>query len=91
MDDLVIPLSESLLITYNDCNLTIINLNSFLVQSFAGIYVTIGGALNSIALSKLELVNEAYTLVTLPNNTKVIFKIIQVFIDRDSNQLDVLM
>ena len=41
--------------------------------------------------SKLELVNEAYTLVTLPNNTKVIFKINQAFLDRDLSQIEALL
>ena len=41
--------------------------------------------------SKLELVNEAYTVVTLPNNTKVIFKINQAFLDRDLNQTEELL
>ena len=41
--------------------------------------------------SKLELFNDAYTLVTLPNYTKVIFKINQTFLDRDSNQTEALL
>ena len=41
-----------------------------MVQSFASMNFTIGGALNIMASSKLELVNETYTLVALPNNTR---------------------
>ena len=61
------------------------------MQSFAGMHFTTGGALNSMAASKLELSNEEYTLVTLPNNTKVIFKINQAFLYRDSNQTEALL
>ena len=61
MDDLLIPHNENLVIIDHGYDQTIINLNSFLVQSFAGIHFTIGGDLNSMASSKLELVNEAYT------------------------------
>ena len=41
--------------------------------------------------SKLELINEAYTLVILHNNTKVIFKMNQVFLDRYLNQTEALL
>ena len=60
-------------------------------QYFSGIHFTIRGALNSMASSKLELVNEAYNLVTLPNNTKLIFKINLAFLDRGSNQAESLL
>ena len=70
MDDLVIPHTESLLIIDNGCGQTIIDLNSFLVRSFAGIHFTIGVALNSISSSKIEVVNEAYTMATLFNHIK---------------------
>ena len=91
LDDLVIPINKILLIIDNGCDQTIINLNSFLVQSFAGVYFTIGRTLNSMPSSKLELVNNAYTLATIPNHAKVIFKINQVFLDRDLNQTEALL
>ena len=37
MDDIVISLNENLLIIDNGCDQTILDLNSFLVQYFAGI------------------------------------------------------
>ena len=39
----------------------------------------------------LELVNEAFTLVTLLNETKVIFQINQAFLDRDPLQTEALL
>ena len=41
--------------------------------------------------STLELVNESLTLFTLPNKSKVIFQINQVFLDRDPLQTEVLL
>ena len=73
LDDLVISYNTFLLIIDNGSDQTILNFNSFLVQSFVGIHFTIGGAFNIMASSNLELVNDAYTLVTLSNNTKVLF------------------
>ena len=39
----------------------------------------------------LELVNEAFTLVTLPNNDKIFFQINQAFLDSDHMQTEVLL
>ena len=44
-----------------------------------------------MASSKLVLVNKPHTLVNLPNNTKIVFKINQEFLDRDSNQTEALL
>ena len=63
----------------------------FLIRSFAGINFTVKGALNSMGSSKIESVNEVYTLVILSNNIKVIFKINQAFLDRYCNQTEVLL
>ena len=41
--------------------------------------------------TKLELGNDTYTLVTLPNNVKIIFKITQSFLDNDPTQTDALL
>ena len=41
--------------------------------------------------SNLELVSEAYTLVTLSDNSKVIFKINQAFLDKDPAQSEALL
>ena len=79
---------EKNLVVDNGCDQTIININSFLIQYFAGIQYSVGGALNSMNSSTLELVNESFTLATLPNKSKVIFQIIQVFWDRDPLQTE---
>ena len=81
--DLVLPLDKNILVINNGCDQSIINLNSLLILSFAGVYFTVGGALNTMSSTNLELVSNAHTLVTLVNNTNVILKINQAFLDRD--------
>ena len=58
----------------NGCDQSIINLNLFLILSFSGVHFTVEGAVNTIGSTNLELVSNAYTLVTLMNNIKVVFK-----------------
>ena len=43
LDDLVISTNEHIMVIDNGCDQTIINITSFLVQSFTGAYVNIGG------------------------------------------------
>ena len=74
INDLCIPFMENILVVDNGCDQTIVNINCFLIQSFASIQSSVGEALNSMTTSTLKLVNESYTLVTLPNKSKVIFK-----------------
>ena len=74
-NDLVILFNENILVIDNCYDQIIANISAFLIESFAGITSNIGGALNSMKSTKLELVKDAYTLVTLPINVKVIFKI----------------
>ena len=90
-NDLCIPFMENILVVDNGCDQTIVNINCFLIQSFAGIQTSVGGALNSMTPSTLELVNESFTLVTLPNKCKVIFQINQAFLDRDPLQTEALL
>ena len=59
----------------NGCDQSIININSFLIHSFAGVYFDVGGALHHMQSSCLQLVNSAFTLATLPDNSKVVFSI----------------
>ena len=75
----------------NGCDQSIININSFLVHSFAGVYYDVGGALQNMRSSHLQLVNCAFTLVTLPDNSKVIFKLNQCFLDSDPSQSEALL
>ena len=63
----------------NGCDQSIININYFLVKSFADKLFDIAGALHSMNPSQFELVSDAFTRVTLPDNSRVIFKMNQGF------------
>ena len=91
IDNLLITTEENIMVIDNGCDQTIINNNSFLVQSFAGVIFNVGGALQGMSSSNLELVNEAYTLATLCDSTKVLFKINQCLLDRDPMQTEALL
>jgi len=88
--DLVITEDEGILISDSGCDQSILNLNSFLVQTYTGIDFIAGGALQGMRSSSLELVNDAYTLVLLPTGEKVLLKFNQAFCDPDPLQLEAL-
>ena len=73
VNDLLIPFMGNILVIDNGCDQTIININPFLIESFAGICYNVGGALNSMTSITIELINESFTLATLPNKSKEIF------------------
>ena len=75
----------------NGCNQSIINNNAFYVKYFAGVLYNVGGALHGMQASSLELVDKAYTLVTLPNVTNIILELNQCFLDRDPLQTEALL
>ena len=75
----------------NGCDQSIINSNSFLIKSFAGVLYNVGGALGSMRSTNLELVNDAYTMAILPNNERVILLLHQCFLDDDPNQFEALL
>ena len=89
--DLVICKDENIIITDSGCDQSIINLNSFLVQSFTGIYYNVGGALQGMNSSDLEIVSDAFTLCTLPDDTKVLFQFNQCLLDTDPLQTETLL
>ena len=91
IQDLLITSGENVLIIDNGCDQSIINVNSFLVETYTGIFYSVGGALCTMHSSKLELVNDAYTLTTLPDNSKCILKINQAFLDTDPSQSEALL
>ena len=91
LDDLVFTTDENIMVVDIDCDQSIININSFLVKYFYGELFNVGGALHNMRLSLLELVSQTYTLVTLPGNTRVIFKMNQCFLDRDPLQSEALL
>ena len=80
-----------MLVIENGCDQTTVNIHAFLVESFAGVQFNVEGALNSMTSTKLKLVNDDYTRVTLPNNVKVTFKINQAIWDQDPDQKDALL
>ena len=75
----------------NGCDQSIINNDAFYVKSFAGVLYNVGGALHGMQASSLELVNEAYTLITLPDSKKIIVEFNQCFLDRDPLQTEALL
>ena len=79
-NDLLITTDENIMVVDNGCNQSIISINSFLVKSFAGELFNVGVALHNIQSSQLELVSDAFTLVTLPDNSRIIFKTNQCFL-----------
>ena len=92
-NNLVIHFNENMLVIDISCDQTIININAFLIKYFAGIKFNIGGALNSMKSTKLKLINDAYTLLTLPNHvkkkklTKLFWIIIQLKLRPFSNHI----
>ena len=81
VQDLVISLDEEILIIDNGCDQTIINLNSYLIVTHTGIFYNVDGALDCMSSSKLELVNNCYTVATFPNKPPVLLKINQALLD----------
>ena len=75
----------------NGCDQSIINVNLFVVQSFTGEYIYIGGALSTMNSSNLELVNEAFTLAILDNGKKIILKMNQALLDLSNTQSEALV
>ena len=91
LDNLVITTNEPIMVIDNGCDQSIININSFLVKSFAGVRFEIGGAIQGMGSSTLELVNDAYTLATLPDGRKILFLIHQCLLDRNPQQNEALL
>ena len=89
-NDLLIPFNEHILVIDNSCDQKIVNTTDSLIEYFDSIKCNVGGALNSMKSTKLELVRDPHTLVILPSNVKVIFKINQEFLDDDPTQTEAL-
>ena len=89
--DLAIPdKTDCVFIEDSGCDQCIVNFKAFLVYTRTGIFYDVGGALAGMEAQRLELVNDAYTLATLPNDDKVIFHVNQAFYDEDSNATEAL-
>ena len=91
VEDLVISLDEEILIIDNGCDQTIINLNSYLIVTHTGIFYNVDGALDCMSSSKLELVNNCYTVATFSNNPPVLLKINQTLLDTNLAQTEALL
>ena len=81
IDDLCIPCDKKLVID-NGCDQSMINTDLFLFQSF--IYCNVGGVTSTMKSTNLELVNEVFTVVSMPNGGQVILKINQAFLDKNN-------
>ena len=82
---------DNILVIDSGCDQLITNINPFLIYTYAGVHFSVNGALNKMGSTNLELVSNAYTLVTLNNNKTVIFKLNQCFLDRDPSQTEALL
>ncbi len=89
VNDLVITEDENISIIDNGCNQSILNINSFLIQTHTGIYFSVGGALESMTLSNLEVITDAFTIAILPwTNENVILHFLNqdvVLVSHDNN------
>ena len=95
VDDLCISFDENILVIDNGCDQSIVNINSSLVQYFAGIYYNVGGAISTMKSKNLELVNEAFTLVFMPDGGNIILKILNndtiIVTENNASPLSIVM
>lgn len=89
-DELTVYKDEQVLIVDNDCNQTVITFNSFQVFTFLGFTFSVSSAMSSMSSELLELVNDAYTLATLEDNSSVIFKVNQALCGKDPHAVEAL-
>ena len=60
-------INEYIAVIDSGCDQCIINIKSFTIKSYSGVFYSVTGALSCmISDSTLELVSEAYTLLVLP-------------------------
>ena len=75
----------------NEYQFSIFFINSFLIHTFAGVSHKINSALSNMKSNTLELVSDDYTLVTINEHKKFVFKLNQVFLDRNPLQREALL
>ena len=84
-------IDECVAVIDSGCDQCIINIKSFTINSYSGIFYSVTGALACmISDSTLELVSEAYTLLVLPNGDNVLVELNQVLLDRNPDQVESL-
>ena len=59
--DLTVCTGEKLMIVDSGCDQTIVNHSSFLIGTYTGVFINVGGALISHKPKYLEIVNDCYT------------------------------
>lgn len=89
--DFVITTNENIMVINDGCDEYIINVSSFLIQSFDGVMYNGGGPLNNMSASNLKLVNKAFTLCTFGDKSRIILKLNQYFWGRDPLQTEALL
>ena len=90
-DDLVIcDDNETILVVDNGCDQSIVNLNCFVIGLHTGVFYNLGGALEGMHHSNLEVVNNACCLAVFPNR-KVVLKINQALLDPNPSQREALL
>ena len=83
---------DRIMVIDSGCDQSIINSSSFLVKSYTGLYFNVGNAVNTnSSCNKLELVNDAYTVVKLPQGLNYLIRLNQVLLDPDSRQVEALL
>ena len=74
---------ENNLIIDNGCDQQMINLTSFLVHTYTGVFILVNGDMKSMEGSSLEIVNDAYTLATFDNGSIFLLKLNKCLCDPD--------
>ena len=90
-DNLVVTHGENILVIDNGCDQSIISINSFVVNTFTGVLFNVGGALGSMKSTNLEIVNDAFTVAILDDNTPVLLRFNQALLDLNPNQEESLL
>ena len=90
-DDLVIcDEKETIFLVDNGCDQSIVNLNCFVIGLHSGVFYNLGGALEGMHHSNLEVVNNACCLAILPT-CSIILKINQAMLDPNPFQKEALL
>ena len=82
---------EGIMVVDSGCDQTIINLSSFTVKTYTSLYYNVGGALSNCGKTRLELVNDAYTVANLADGTKICLCLHQVLLDSNPEQTEALV
>ena len=90
-DDLVIcDEKETISVVDNGCDQSIVNLNCFVIGLHSGVFYNLGGALEGIHHSNLEVVNNACCVAILLN-CSIVLKINQALLDPNPFQKEALL